>query len=205
MVTGATSWCASAKPGAGSIYSATDPRYTARSEGVRESGNRRFMSTFDKIYADPQDLVATLEQHRERGQIIVFGNGCFDLLHVGHVRYLDAARALGDVLVIAVNTEASIRSNPNREPPINPCEKRMEVIAGLEAVDYVVPLEAALPIPLIELYRPAIQAKGTDYTMEDMPERFAVAECGGRIEFVGDEKSHSSTALRQALRERGQI
>jgi rfaE bifunctional protein nucleotidyltransferase chain/domain len=163
------------------------------------------MSTFDKIYAEPRDLLPLLQAHRERGDTIVFGNGCFDLLHVGHVRYLDAARALGDVLVIAVNTEASIRANPNREPPINPCEKRMEVIAGLQAVDYVVPLEAAVPIPLIELYRPHIQAKGTDYTLEQMPERFAVEAGGGRIAFVGDEKTHSSTALRQALRERGQL
>jgi D-beta-D-heptose 7-phosphate kinase/D-beta-D-heptose 1-phosphate adenosyltransferase len=162
-------------------------------------------STFDKIYADPQTLLPVLEERRGRGETVVFGNGCFDLLHVGHVRYLEAAAALGDLLVIAVNTEASIRSNPNREPPINPCEKRMEVIAALEAVDYVVPLEAALPVPLIELYRPHVQAKGTDYTLEQMPERFAVEACGGRIEFVGDEKSHSSTALRQALRERGQL
>lgn len=163
------------------------------------------MSTFDKIFPDPEALVPLLERRRERGEIVVFGNGCFDLLHVGHVRYLDAAAALGDLLVIGVNTEASIRCNPDREAPINPCEKRMEVIAGLEAVDYVVPLEAALPIPLIELYRPHVQAKGTDYTLEQMPERFAVEACGGRIEFVGDEKSHSSTALRQALRDRGQL
>jgi D-beta-D-heptose 7-phosphate kinase/D-beta-D-heptose 1-phosphate adenosyltransferase len=163
------------------------------------------MSTFDKIYADPEALLPVLDAHRKRGATIVFGNGCFDLLHVGHVRYLDAAKALGDVLVIAVNTEASIRTNRSREAPINPCEKRMEVVAGLQAVDYVVPLEAALPIPLIELYQPHIQAKGTDYTLELMPERFAVAECGGRIAFVGDEKTHSSTALRQALRDRGQL
>ncbi len=163
------------------------------------------MSTFDKIFADPEALLPKLNSLREAGATIVFGNGCFDLLHVGHVRYLDAARALGDVLIIAVNTQASVRINPDREPPINPCEKRMEVIAGLQSVDYVVPLEGAVPIPLIELYRPHIQAKGTDYSLEQMPERFAVAQVGGRIEFVGDEKTHSSTALRQALRERGQL
>ena len=163
------------------------------------------MSTFDKIFADPEALLPTLEARREEGATIVFGNGCFDLLHVGHVRYLDAARALGDLLVIAVNTEASIRSNPNREPPINPCEKRMEVIAALDSVDYVVPLEASEPSPLIELFRPHIQAKGTDYTIEQMPERVAVEACGGRIEFVGDEKTHSSTALREALRRRGAL
>lgn len=163
------------------------------------------MSTFEKIYSDPHKLLPILEERRARGETIVFGNGCFDLIHVGHVRYIDAAKALGDVLVIAVNTEASIATNPNREPSINPCEKRMEVIAALESVDYVVPLNSAVPIPLIELYKPHIQAKGTDYTMDQMPERFAVEAGGGRIEFVGDEKTHSSTALREALRERGEI
>ncbi len=163
------------------------------------------MSSFEKIHVEPADLVPVLDARRAAGDIIVFGNGCFDLLHVGHIRYLEAARALGDVLVMAINTEASIRFNPNREPPINPCEKRMEVVAALQAVDFVVPLEAAEPTPLIELFRPHIQAKGTDYTLEQMPERIAVEACGGRIEFVGDEKNHSSTALRQALRERGQL
>lgn len=163
------------------------------------------MNTFDKIYSDPHELLPILEKHRARGETIVFGNGCFDLIHVGHIRYIDAARALGDILVIAVNTEASIATNPNRQASINPCEERMEVIAGLDSVDYVVPLNAALPIPLIELYRPHIQAKGTDYSMDQMPERFAVEAGGGRIEFVGDEKTHSSTALRDALRARGEI
>lgn len=163
------------------------------------------MDSFEKIFSNPHDLVPLLEARREAGDVIVFGNGCFDLLHVGHVRYLEAAKSLGDILVIAVNTEASIATNDNREPSINPCEERMEVIAALQAVDYVVPLNAAIPIPLIELYRPHIQAKGTDYNLEQMPERFAVEAGGGRIEFVGDEKTHSSTALREALRERGEI
>ena len=163
------------------------------------------MDSFEKIFGNPHDLAPILERHKDKGETIVFGNGCFDLLHVGHIRYMEAAKSLGDVLVIAVNTEASIATNQNREASINPCEERMEVIAALEAVDYVVPLNAAIPIPLIELYRPHIQAKGTDYTLEQMPERFAVEAGGGRIEFVGDEKTHSSTALRQALRERGEI
>ena len=163
------------------------------------------MTTFNKIFADPESLLPKLEAHRDQGDIIVFGNGCFDLTHVGHVRYLDAARALGDVLVIAVNTEASIRTNPKREASINPCEERMEVIAAMDAVTYVVPLEASVPTPLIELFRPHVQAKGTDYTLEQMPERFAVEQCGGRIEFVGDEKTHSSSALREILRQRGAL
>ena len=161
------------------------------------------MNTLDKIFADPEKLVSVLDKLRDKDKTIVFGNGCFDLLHVGHIRYMEAAKNLGDVLVIAVNTEASIASNTNREASINSCDERMELIAALEAVDYVVPLEASVPIPLIELFRPHIQAKGTDYTLEQMPERSAVEAVGGRIEFVGDEKTHSSSTLRKALRERG--
>lgn len=163
------------------------------------------MSTFEKIHVEPKSLLPILDDYRERGKTIVFGNGCFDLVHVGHIRYLEAARELGDILVIAVNTEASIRTNVGREVPINPCEKRMEVIAALQAVDYVIPLEAQTPIELLELYRPHIQAKGTDYNIEDMPERATVEGIGGRIAFVGDEKQHSSTELRRILRERGAL
>lgn len=163
------------------------------------------MSTFEKIHVEPKALLPILDKCRDQGKTIVFGNGCFDLVHVGHIRYLEAARELGDLLVIAVNTEASIRSNVGREAPINPCEKRMEVIASLQAVDYVIPLEAPTPIELLELYRPHIQAKGTDYNIEEMPERATVEAIGGRIAFVGDEKQHSSTELRRILRERGAL
>ncbi len=163
------------------------------------------MSTFDKIHVEPRTLLPVLQGYRERGETIVFGNGCFDLVHVGHIRYLEAARELGDVLVVAVNTEASIRANVGREKPINPCEKRMEVIAALASVDFVVPLEDTTPISLLEMYRPDVQAKGTDYTLAAMPERETVEAMGARIAFVGDEKQHSSTELRRILRERGAL
>ncbi len=163
------------------------------------------MSTFDKIHVEPESLLPIVEAYRSEGKTIVFGNGCFDLVHVGHIRYLEAARELGDVLIIAVNTEASIRANVGRERPINPCEKRMEVIAALEAVDYVIPLEDETPVGLLEMLRPDIQAKGTDYSLEAMPERETVEQIGARIEFVGDEKQHSSTELRRILRERGAL
>ncbi|MCR9261869.1 MAG: adenylyltransferase/cytidyltransferase family protein [Pseudomonadaceae bacterium] len=163
------------------------------------------MSTFEKIHVEPKSLLPKLAACREQGKTIVFGNGCFDLVHVGHIRYIEAARELGDLLVIAVNTEASIRANVGREKPINPCEKRMEVMAALEAVDFVIPLEDATPIGLLELLRPDIQAKGTDYSLDAMPERETVEKIGGRIEFVGDEKQHSSTELRRILRERGAL
>ncbi len=163
------------------------------------------MSTFEKIHVEPKSLLPKLATLREQGKTIVFGNGCFDLVHVGHIRYIEAARELGDLLVIAVNTEASIRANVGREKPINPCEKRMEVMAALEAVDFVIPLEDATPIALLELLRPDIQAKGTDYSLDAMPERETVEKIGGRIAFVGDEKQHSSTELRRILRERGAL
>ena len=98
----------------------------------------------------------------------------------------------------------SIALNAAREAPINTFAERAEVIAALEAVSYVVPLTAATPVPLIELYRPHVQAKGTDYTVEDMPEAEVVFKHGGRIEFVGDEKTHSSTDLRAAMRQRNE-
>lgn len=160
------------------------------------------MTTSRKIHAPPETLLETINTLRDEGKTIVFGNGCFDLLHVGHVRYLEAAKALGDVLVIAVNTEASIALNTGREPSINPYEERAEVIAALECVDYVVPLETETPVPLLKAFRPHIQAKGTDYTIDQMPEAEAVKAIGARIEFVGDEKTHSSSALRKVLSER---
>lgn len=163
------------------------------------------MSTFDKIHVEPRSLLPRLDEFRAQGKTIVFGNGCFDLLHVGHIRYIEAARELGDVLIIAVNTEASIRANVGREKPINPCEKRMEVIAALDAVDFVIPLEDQTPIALLELLRPNIQAKGTDYSLDAMPERATVEKMGACIAFVGDEKQHSSTELRRILRERGAL
>ena len=163
------------------------------------------MSTFDKIHVAPESLLPIVEDYRSQGKTIVFGNGCFDLVHVGHIRYLEAARELGDLLIIAVNTEASIRANVGRERPINPCEKRMEVIAALQAVDYVIPLEDATPVRLLEMFRPDIQAKGTDYSLAAMPERDTVEKIGASIAFVGDEKQHSSTELRRILRERGAL
>lgn len=155
-----------------------------------------------KFYKTPQELLPKVEQLRRNGGKLVFGNGCFDVLHVGHVRYLEASRALGDLLLIAVNTDESIAMNVGREQPINPFAERVEMIAALAVVDYVIPLTTETPVPLIELFKPDVQAKGTDYSLDQMPEREAVERNGGVIAFVGDEKTHSSTALRAALRER---
>lgn len=152
-----------------------------------------------KIVLNPRDLLPRLDELRAAGKTIVFGNGCFDIIHVGHVRYLEAAKALGDLLIIAVNTDASVRLGRPERLPVNPDHERMEVVAALEPVDYVVPLADRLPNSLLELYKPHIQAKGTDYTLDQMPERVVIEAYGGRIVFVGDEKTHSSSELRAAL------
>jgi D-beta-D-heptose 7-phosphate kinase/D-beta-D-heptose 1-phosphate adenosyltransferase len=161
------------------------------------------MPTHHKIFLDPHELAPRINALREAGKIIVFGNGCFDLIHVGHVNYLEAAKALGDVLIMAVNTAESMRRIKPERPPINTEQDRFAVLAAIEAVDYVVPLADTLPNQLIELFRPHIQAKGTDYTLDRMPERETVERCGGRIEFVGGPKEHSTSAIRAAIRERG--
>ena len=156
----------------------------------------------EKFYKSPEELLPKVAELRKTGGRLVFSNGCFDVLHVRHVRYLEASRALGDMLVIAVNTDESIAMNAGREQPINPFAERVEMIAALAVVDYVIPLMTETPIPLIELFKPDVQAKGTDYSLDQMPEREAVERNGGTIAFVGDEKTHSSTALRAALRDR---
>ena len=161
------------------------------------------MVSSDKIFLNPEDLLSKIEALRADGKVIVFGNGCFDLIHVGHVRYLTAAKSLGDVLIIAVNTDDSVRQGRPDRMPINPDHERYEVLAALEPVDFVVPLADRLPNALLELFRPEIQAKGTDYSLDRMPERAVVEGYGGRIEFVGDDKTHSSSDLRAAIQRRG--
>jgi D-beta-D-heptose 7-phosphate kinase/D-beta-D-heptose 1-phosphate adenosyltransferase len=153
-----------------------------------------------KIFHDPETLVPHLDELRERGAAIVTANGCFELLHVGHVRYLSAARALGDVLVVMVNTDGSLaRIKPDRKP-VNPDRERMEILAALESVDYVVPLAEDTPERLLRLFRPRFHAKGTDYRLEQIPERTIVEELGGEVRLVGDPKDHSTTAMLREIR-----
>jgi len=156
--------------------------------------------SLDKVYVDPETLVDVLAARRRAGAVIVFANGCFELLHVGHVRFLYGAKALGDVLVVAVNTDASMRIIKPDRRPVNRDYERMELIAAFECVDFVVPLRETNPERLIGLYRPDVHTKGTDYTLERIPERHVVESYGGRVALVGDPKTHSTTAMLQALR-----
>jgi len=145
-------------------------------------------------------LAADLSGPRSAGKTVVLTNGAFDLLHVGHVRYLRAAKKLGDVLVVAVNDDASVRRIKGFDRPVFPLEERMELLAALEYVDYVVSFAEDDVSAVIRTLKPDVHAKGTDYTRETVPERDAVLDYGGRVEICGDPKDHSTSSLLDRLR-----
>ena len=132
---------------------------------------------------------------RRAGDSITLANGCFDLLHVGHVRYLHAAKQLGGRLIVAINSDESVRSLKGEGRPLMPAPERAEILSALADVDAVVIFPEHDVRALIREVRPDIHAKGTDYTADTVPERDAVAECGGRVEIVGDPKDHSATEI----------
>ena len=140
---------------------------------------------------------------RARQDKIVLANGCFDLLHAGHVRYLHAARKLGDRLVVAINSDDSVRALKGEGRPLMPAEERAEILAALSDVDAVVIFSEPDVNALIRELRPDVQAKGTDYTTDNVPERETVIACGGRVEIVGDPKDHSATQIIAKMQERG--
>ena len=136
---------------------------------------------------------------RGRGRRVVLANGCFDLLHVGHVRYLSAARGLGDALVVGLNSDASVRRLKGPGRPVIPADERAELIGALAAVDLVVVFDDDSAEALIARLRPDVHAKGTDYTEESVPERAAVLAAGGRVAIAGDPKSHATRDLIAAI------
>jgi rfaE bifunctional protein nucleotidyltransferase chain/domain len=140
-------------------------------------------------------LAEQTKQWRTAGEKIILTNGCFDLLHVGHVRYLHAAKALGGKLVVALNSDASARAIKGEGRPRVPAAERAEILASLQDVDAITVFDEPDVRELVRLLRPDIHAKGTDYTAESVPERDAVIACGGRVEIVGDPKDHSTTEL----------
>jgi rfaE bifunctional protein nucleotidyltransferase chain/domain len=130
---------------------------------------------------------------RHSGEPIVLANGCFDLLHVGHIRYLRGAKSLGGKLVVAMNSDASVARLKGTGRPLMPAAERAEIVAALTDVDAVVLFDEPDVRALIREMRPDVQAKGTDYTQENVPERDEVLAYGGRVEIVGDPKDHSTT------------
>ena len=137
---------------------------------------------------------------RSSGRRIVFANGAFDLLHVGHVRYLQAARREGDFLVVGVNSDSSVRLSKGSGRPILPEGERAEIVAALACVDAVVVFSEASPADLILEVRPEIHAKGTDYTRDTVPEKSVVESYGGEVRIVGDPKDHATTDLISRVR-----
>jgi rfaE bifunctional protein nucleotidyltransferase chain/domain len=141
------------------------------------------------------ELREQVELWRRAGERIILANGNFDLLHVGHVRYLRGAKELGGKLVVAINSDESVRTLKGEGRPIMPAEERAEIVAALADVDAVVIFPELDVRALIREIRPDIQAKGTDYTEDSVPERDAVAEHGGRVAIVGDPKDHSTSEI----------
>ena len=142
-----------------------------------------------------EELRGRVEQWRRAGDRIVLANGNFDLLHVGHVRYLRGAKELGGKLVVAINSDESVRALKGEGRPVMPAQERAEIVAALGDVDAVVIFPELDVRALIGEIRPDIQAKGTDYTVDSVPERDAVAEYGGRVAIVGDSKDHSTSEI----------
>jgi len=149
-----------------------------------------------------QELVGAMARERAEGRSIAFANGCFDLLHVGHVRYLQAAAAEADRLVVAVNDDRSASALKGAGRPVMSADDRAELVAGLRGVDYVIVFGDATVDRLLSLVRPDVHCKGTDYTVDSVPERGAVAAYGGRTAIVGDPKSHSTRDLLARLSNR---
>lgn len=157
---------------------------------------------FSAIMMDPKTKIKGIAEIQRLGaeaqssrRTVIFGNGCFDLIHVGHIRYLEAARALGDILIVGINSDASVRALKGYGRPLQSQEERAEIIASLECVNFVTIFEEETVASLLRVLRPDVHAKGTDYTSDTVPERDVAQSYDGRVAIVGDAKAHSSRDL----------
>ena len=155
-----------------------------------------------RIVPDYRTLAQQLEPERARGLTLALANGCFDVLHVGHVHLLAEARTHADLLVVALNSDASARALKGAGRPFVPLAERMEIVAALAGVDFVTSFHESTAGALIDALRPEVQIKGTDRTPEGVPEREQVERYGGRIVICGDPKTHSSSELGERLKPR---
>jgi rfaE bifunctional protein nucleotidyltransferase chain/domain len=142
-----------------------------------------------------EDLISLIAAARAAGSMIVLANGCFDVLHVGHIRYLQGARELGDVLVVGVNSDRQVAIQKGAGRPILPALERAELLAALESVSYVTIFDEPTVEQLLLALKPDVHAKGTDYTVDTVPEREVVRSYGGRVAIVGDPKEHSTSEI----------
>lgn len=162
-------------------------RLEARGGGVKAGGRTKILSL--------ADLVEAVAEERGRGRTVALANGCFDVLHVGHVRYLEASREEADRLVVAVNADDTVRQLKGEGRPVLSAADRAELVASLRCVDYVVVFEEPTVTRVLEALRPDVHCKGTDYTVDSVPERASVLAYGGRTAIVGDPKHHSTREL----------
>lgn len=156
-----------------------------------------------EVIRDHKKLAAVLEELKATGKRVVFCNGCFDVIHVGHIRCLRDAKALGDVLVVGVNSDTSVKELKGPKYPLMSEGERMEIVAALRDVDYVTCFSEPSADAILLKLRPDVHAKGTDYTHENVPERETVLSYGGEIAIVGDPKDHSSTHLKEQFLKTG--
>lgn len=159
-------------------------------------------SITEKILTREQ-AVARLSRTSREGKTLALANGCFDLLHVGHIRYLQASKHEADLLLVALNTDASVRGLKGEGRPLQPEGDRAEIIASLACVDFVMLFEEPTVESVIELLQPDVQCKGTDYTEQTVPEREVLLRNGGRVAIVGDPKDHASSEIVKKLRVEG--
>ena len=148
-----------------------------------------------KTILSREDLADRIAAARESGARIVLANGCFDVLHVGHVRYLAGARELGDILVVGINSDEQVAIQKGRGRPVLPAIERAEIVAALESVTYVTIFDEPTVEQLLLTLKPDVHAKGTDYTTESVPERDVVRSYGGQVAIVADPKDHSTTEI----------
>lgn len=148
------------------------------------------------------ELLSAIDHERRQSRTVAFANGCFDVLHVGHLRYLQAAAREADVLVVGVNSDTSVRTIKGEGRPVM-CEKeRAELISAIRGVSYVTIFSDSSPARLLSILKPDVQCKGTDYTADSVPEADVVRAYGGRVAITGDPKDHSTTAILEKLKER---
>ncbi len=146
------------------------------------------------------ELPNLLKKLRDENKTIVTTNGCFDILHVGHVRYLEKTKTFADVLIVALNSDKSVKSIKGESRPINNENDRAEVLSGLKSVDYVVLFDEDSPIDLLLEIKPDVYTKGADYTVETLPEAKKIMEAGGRIEFISFVEGKSTTSIIEKMR-----
>jgi rfaE bifunctional protein nucleotidyltransferase chain/domain len=154
-----------------------------------------------RIVGSLKELESIIEDEKKQGKKIVFGNGCFDLLHVGHIRYLRGAKELGHILIVAINDDPSVAGLGKRKQVVTPVAERAEIVAAIDGVDYVIIFSEPTVENLLLALKPDIHAKGTDYTEDNVPERNVVLSYGGKVSIVGDPKDHSTRDIIASIKQ----